>query len=100
MASNFRILRHQNGDNLHLKLAGDFDGTSAWEVFNTLKKERPKVSKIIIHCSCLDVVDPFGRDVFQDNMKTLGNNVTDFLFTGEKSKQLAPEKNHLFHESI
>ena len=38
MASNFRILKHQNGDNLHLKLAGNFDGTSAWEVFNTLKK--------------------------------------------------------------
>ena len=93
MASNFKILRHQNGDNLHLKLVGDFDGTSAWEVFNILKKDRSKVSKIFIHCSCLEVIDPFGRDVFQDNMKALGGNCTDFIFSGEKSGQIAPEKN-------
>ena len=93
MASNFRIIRHQNGDNLHLKLAGDFDGTSAWEVFNTLKKECPKVSKVFIHCSCLEAIDPFGRDVFQDNMKTLKGNCAAFLFTGEKSGQISPENN-------
>ena len=92
MASNFRILRHQNGDNLHLRLAGNFDGTSAWEVFNTLKKESPKVSKVFIHCSCLEEIDPFGRDVFQDNMKELRKDCTAFLFTGEKSKQIAPEQ--------
>jgi hypothetical protein len=37
MASNFRIYCHQNKDNLHLKLMGDFDGSSAYELINTLK---------------------------------------------------------------
>jgi anti-anti-sigma regulatory factor len=93
MASNFRILKHLNGDNLHLKLAGDFDGTSAWEVFNTLKINCRKVSKVIIHCSCLQKMDPFGQYVFWDNIKTLPETCADFLFTGEKSRQISPEKN-------
>jgi hypothetical protein len=37
MASNFRIYCHQNRDNLHLKLIGDFDGSSAYELINLLK---------------------------------------------------------------
>jgi anti-anti-sigma regulatory factor len=93
MASNFKILRHQNGDNLHLKLAGDFDGSSAWEVFNTLKRNCCKVSKVFIHCSCLNNIDPFGQDVFWDNMKTLPESCTTFLFTGEQARQISPEKN-------
>ena len=92
MASNFKILRHQNGDNLHLKLAGDFDGTSAWEVFNDLKRNCPKVSRVFIHCGCLKKIDPFGRDVFWDNMKTLPETCTDFLFTGKQSRRISPEK--------
>jgi hypothetical protein len=31
MASNFRIFIHRNNDKLHLRLVGDFDGTSAFE---------------------------------------------------------------------
>jgi len=92
MASNFKILRHQNGDNLHLKLAGDFDGTSAWEVFNDLKRNCRKVSRVFIHCGCLKKIDPFGRDVFWDNMKTLPETCTNFLFTGKQSRQISPEK--------
>ncbi len=38
MASNFRIFLHETRDSLHLKLDGDFDGSSAHELLNTLKK--------------------------------------------------------------
>lgn len=93
MASNFKIIRHQNGDKLHLKLAGDFDGSSAWEVFNTLKRNCRKVSKVFIHCSCLKNIDPFGQDVFRDNMKTLPKTCAAFLFTGEQARQISPGKN-------
>jgi anti-anti-sigma regulatory factor len=92
MASNFKILRHQNGYNLHLKLAGDFDGSSAWELFNTMKRNCHKVSKVFINCSCLKNIDPFGQDVFRDNMKTLPETCTTFLFTGTQSTQISPEK--------
>jgi hypothetical protein len=36
MASNFKILVHRNSENLHLKLTGDFDGTSAQKLLNAL----------------------------------------------------------------
>jgi hypothetical protein len=39
MASNFRIFAHRNSDSLHLKPAGDFDGTSAFELLDNGEKE-------------------------------------------------------------
>jgi ABC-type transporter Mla MlaB component len=92
MASNFRISTHQNSDNPHLKLAGDFDGTSAWELLNILKKNWGRVSKIFVHCSCLNRIDPFGRDVFQGNIRSVTGESTFLLFTGENAGQIAPEK--------
>ena len=43
MASNFQIYSFKTRDSLHLKLAGDFDGSSAYELINTLT-EHGKVS--------------------------------------------------------
>ena len=39
MASNFQIYRHRTRDSLHLKLEGDFDGSSAHELINALKED-------------------------------------------------------------
>ena len=38
MASNFQLLSYRNKDSLHLQLYGDFDGNSAYELINTLKR--------------------------------------------------------------
>lgn len=91
MASNFRISTHQNSDNLHLKLAGDFDGTSAWELLNILKKDCGRAAKIFVHCSCLKEIDPFGRDVFHNNIHSVIRESIFLLFTGEKAEQIAPK---------
>jgi len=37
MAANFRISVHRSSDSLHMKLMGDFDGSSAWELLNVLR---------------------------------------------------------------
>jgi anti-anti-sigma regulatory factor len=91
MASNFNISKHQNRDSLHLKLSGDFDGTSAWELFNILKDDCRNASKIFIHCNCLNEIDPFGQAVFHGNFHSLKKDSARFLFTGEKARQIAPE---------
>ena len=91
MASNFKISTHQNSDSIHLKLVGDFDGTSAWELLNILKKGCRSVSKIFIHCSCLSQIDPFGRDVFRNNIPSVMKPSVIPLFTGENATQIAPE---------
>lgn len=93
MASNFRISTHRNSDSLHLKLVGDFDGTSAWELLNIIKKDRKSVSKIFIHCDCVKQIDPFGRNVLHSEMGALGKDSPFLLFTGDKARQIAPEGN-------
>ena len=90
MASNFKIYCHQNSDNLHLKLMGDFDGTSAHELIHVLEKYNGNTGRIFIHTCALSSVDPFGLNVFQKNcyIKKLSQSLT---FTGEYGTTIAPQ---------
>ena len=91
MASNFKILFHRNAENLHLKLLGDFDGSSAWELINGLKKNCYGITRIFIHTNCLKHVHPLGREVLQRYLSPpLGKSIR-IVFTGEKASQMAPE---------
>ncbi len=67
MSSNFRIIYYQNSDDLHLKLVGDFDGSSALELVNALKEHHGKVEKIVINTCDLASIHPFGLSVFRNN---------------------------------
>lgn len=88
MASNFKIYCHLNSENLHLKLMGDFDGSSAHELINTLAKYNGNTRRIFIHTCALSSVHPFGLNVFQksNSIKKLSNNLT---FTGEYGETIA-----------
>jgi len=105
MASNFRIYCHQNKDNLHLKLIGDFDGSSAYELINTLKKYKGIAGKVFIDTCFLFSVHSFGLDVFQKNytIKKLSRILT---FTGNYGNRMAPHgsillkpKSEVFHDN-
>jgi hypothetical protein len=95
MASNFKICCHQNSDNLHLKLLGDFDGTSAYELIHTLEKYQGNAEKVFIHTCALSSVHPFGLEVFQKNrsIKKLSQSLT---FTGEYGTTIAPRGSSAF----
>ena len=93
MAPNFKINMHRNSDNLHLKLMGDFDGTSAWQLLNVLKQNSNGVYRVIIHTSSLNKIYPFGRDTFQQNLPDLKGCAIRLLFTGDNASDIAPEKN-------
>ena len=71
MASNFRIAMHHNGRTLHFKLLGDFDGTSAHQLLNGLKKPYRGISRVIIYTDSLRKIHAFGRDVFQSRFYEL-----------------------------
>jgi len=92
MATNFRIFIHSNGENLHLKLIGDFDGISAHELLSILKRYCNRTSKFFIHTSRLRDIHPFGLNVFHDNLGVLNGQSLTLIFTGENASQLAPEK--------
>lgn len=92
MAKNFRISTHRNYENLHLKLMGDFDGISAFELLNVLKGKSDRTSKVFIHTSGLRNIYPFGLNVFHNNLNVLKGKFAELVFTGENASRLAPEK--------
>jgi len=87
MACNFRILLHQNSESAHLRLMGNFDGTSAHQLLNTIKTCLKNADRVFIHTDGLKDVHPFGMAVFQNNFSGIGPPPGGFIFTGEK---LAP----------
>ncbi len=85
MASNFKIIVHSNSDNVHLKLSGDFDGSSACELLDCMKKNCHNCNNVFIHTACLKRIVPFGQNVFRLNLGNLKKNYESFVFTGEKA---------------
>lgn len=91
MARNFRISTHRNSDSIHLNLLGDFDGSSAYELVELLRKKCHGISKVFIHTNALKEIHPFGRNVFLSNLDSLSDNCGNMLFTGEHAEELAPK---------
>jgi hypothetical protein len=91
MASNFVIFAHRNSESLHLRIIGDFDGTSACEVFNFIKDNSHAVKKVFVHTGLVKKIYPFGRDTFQKKMGDLTRHSIRISFTGTKASQIAPE---------
>jgi anti-anti-sigma regulatory factor len=93
MASNFRIVSQRNSDRLHLKLTGDMDGNSAYEIINLLDENSNGIEEVVIETSGLTTIFPFGQSVFFKNFHKIKNRYAEILFTGDKSNQINPEKN-------
>lgn len=91
MAANFRIVTHRNDENLHMKLLGDFDGSSAWELINSLDAHRFGISRVFIHTNSLKHVDPFGRGILEKNLNDVTGISIRVIFTGEKASELNSE---------
>ena len=70
MASNFQIYSFKTRDSLHLKLTGDFDGSSAYELIHTLTEHGKDFYEIFIDTNDLKTIHPFGKDVFKRTLAT------------------------------
>jgi anti-anti-sigma regulatory factor len=92
MASSFRIVMHENSENLHLRLIGDFDGSSAFELLEVLKDRAHAVKKVFIQTSGLGEVHPFGLGVFEKRASELKENLQKIHFTGDKPKLVSPDQ--------
>jgi hypothetical protein len=93
MAANFKITLHQNSDNLHLRLDGDFDGNSAYELLHILEKRCPFVSRAFVHTNGLRHIHPFGSSLFRRHFCDLKHCKHMLLeFTGDHARELTPER--------
>ena len=88
MASNFQIYSFKTRDSLHLKLAGDFDGTSAYELINALIDHGKGFHEIFIDINDLNLIHPFGRDVFQKNLRSSSKLFKNIVFIGENGHEI------------
>lgn len=88
MASNFRIFFHRNDGHVHLKLTGDFDGTSADELLNALKENGAGTRRIFVHTSGLRKIYPFGQRLFQNNLYVMNGQSASLVFTGRHGTEI------------
>ena len=89
MASNFGIAVDRNIDGFGLKLAGDFDATSAYELIYAIKKLPEDTVRISIYTNGLKNIYPFGLDIFHRIMSPLNGQSTKIVFTGDYAAQLS-----------
>lgn len=91
MASNFKMFVHRNNETIHIKLMGDFDGTSAHQLIDTLRRRSKGAGAVFIHTSNLSQIYPFGCDIFHNNLVQLNGAVAGkLIFTGENADKLTP----------
>jgi hypothetical protein len=88
MANNFKILRHRTDGNLQLSLAGDFDGSSTFELLNTLETNLHSNDCVSINTSSLNKIHPFGRQVFKQHFSKLKHHQTCVKFIGKNADQI------------
>jgi hypothetical protein len=92
MASNFNIYSFKTRDSLHLKLTGDFDGTSAHELINTLTEQGKGIYDIFVDTNDLKSVHPFGIEVFQRNLCLCRRPFRNLVFIGSNENKIDAEE--------
>lgn len=90
MASNFQILIFKTKESLHLKLAGDFDGSSAHELIKTLIEHSEGKWDIYIDTNNLKTFHQFGIDVFQKNLNGIKRQLNNLIFVGANKHKITP----------
>ena len=89
MASNFQIYSFKTRDSLHLKLNGDFDGNSAHELINLLIEAGTGFWEVFIDTNGLKTIHPFGRAVFEKNLRILKKKLSNIIFIGENGQKIS-----------
>jgi anti-anti-sigma regulatory factor len=87
MASNFKIYILKTRESLHLRLTGDFDGSSAYELINKISEYGKRFYEIFIDTNDLNSIHPFGRDVFRKRLGSLKNQLQKVTFIGNNGHE-------------
>ena len=88
MANNFHMFTHKTTDTLHIKLTGDFDGSSASELINVLATNRKEYYQIFINTAELKNIYPFGMEVLQHSFLEIKGNNPCVIFIGNNMEHL------------
>jgi hypothetical protein len=92
VAPNFRISVRRDSGSLHLNLAGDFDGSSAFELLNALNDNMDGPCRVIIQTDSLKNTHPFGTRILESHLRGFERRGCEIIFTGEKAKAIDRER--------
>jgi hypothetical protein len=87
MANNFHMFTHKTTETLHVKLTGDFDGSSASELINALSDNQNRYYQIFINTTELNDIHPFGQEVLQSRLSEFNDQGTGVIFIGKNLGQ-------------
>lgn len=89
MASNFEIAISKACDGFDLKLIGDFDATSAYELIYAIMKLPKKAKRLNVYTDDLRNIHLFGLEVFHRSIQLSRMNSAKIVFNGKHSSQLS-----------
>ncbi len=90
MSADFHMQYHHNKDNLHVRMRGVFDGSSAHELLNLLLKEYRCGGRVFVDTAELRDIVPFGGKVLQARLCKTPVPAAQLFFKGENGFQIAP----------
>lgn len=90
MANNFHITTQREGDAIHLQLNGNFDGSSAMELIFAIGRHGTSAQRIFIDTEKLEVLAPFGSQVFIKRAFLPRTLWQKLIFTGKHGPKLIP----------
>jgi hypothetical protein len=74
-------------------LTGDFDGASAFDLLEVLRKNRRGIERVIIDTAGLKEVYPYGRDIFSNNLHRFIDKSIRLVFGGGKEEKIMAKGN-------
>jgi anti-anti-sigma regulatory factor len=89
MSTNFNIFQLKHRHSVHLTLDGEFDGTSAYELINTLKTYDDNVEQVFINTNGLTSIHPFGQVVLYRNLSSVRGRCKNLVFIGDHGRRLS-----------
>lgn len=95
MAVNFRMNAYRKDNRrLIVRLSGDFDGSSAWELVHMLLDQSGKVDLVELDTRGLKTLVPFGRTVFLAQTGPVKRKAgrTPFVVSGPYADELGGEE--------
>jgi hypothetical protein len=90
MGGIFQIDYKHNNGNLHLRLHGLFDGSSAWDLINLIHGRYNGQGRVFVDTKGLAEIHPSGSQIFKSNLDQGIIPFGNIFFKGEMGHQLAP----------
>jgi len=88
MGSYFRMSVRRRKKILHLRLIGDFDGSSAYQLVDKLKEYCIKSDHVFINTDALREIHTFGINILSYHMLKLKGPLSNITFVGENAERM------------